>query len=84
MGILLQSSQGNRAMSGVLLINSVFLSSSDRDLRLPLKVQQGSQASSGVGAWNSAFLSSGDGYLGGLLSCIKGVKYIFAFQEGTW
>ena len=48
----------HRAVSRVQLGNSVFLSSGDRDLGLPIKVQQESQASSGVEAWNSAFLSS--------------------------
>ena len=48
----------HRAVSRVQLGNSVFLSSGDRDLGLPIKVQQGSQASPSVEAWNSAFLSS--------------------------
>ena len=48
----------NRSMYRVQSGNSVFLSSSERDLGLPIKVQQGSQASPGVEAWNSAFLSS--------------------------
>ena len=30
------------------------------------------------------FLSSETGMLGNFLSCIKGVKYRFEFQEGTW
>ena len=29
-------------------------------------------------------LSSETGMSGNLLSCIKGVKYLFEFQEGTW
>ena len=40
----------NRAVSRVQSGNSVFLSSGDRDLGLPIKVQLGSQASSGVEA----------------------------------
>ena len=61
-------------MSRVLLVNSVFLSSDDGDLGLPLKDQQGSQASSGVGAWNSAFLSS----------CQRGVRLLVEFRRGIW
>ena len=57
-GISLESLPENRAMSRVQLGNSVFLSSGDRDLGLPIKVQQGSQASPSAEAWNSAFLSS--------------------------
>ena len=45
-------------MSRVQSGNSVFLSGSNRDLGLHIKVQLRSQASSGVEAWNSAFLSS--------------------------
>ena len=30
------------------------------------------------------FLSSETDMLGNILSCIKGVKYSFKFQEGTW
>lgn len=30
------------------------------------------------------FLSSGDAFVRSFLSCIKGFKYRFAFQEGTW
>ena len=45
-----------RAVSRVQLGDSVFLSSSDRDLGYPVKVQLGSQASSGVEKSNSAFL----------------------------
>lgn len=48
----------NRAVSRIQSVNSAFLSSSDRNLGFPLKVQLGSQASSGVEAWNSAFPSS--------------------------
>ena len=33
---------------------------------------------------NSVFLSSETDMLGNILSCIKGVKYSFKFQEGTW
>ena len=49
----------------------MFLSCSDRDLRLFIKVKLGSQAWSGVKAWNSAFLSS----------CPRGVR---ALVEFTW
>ena len=55
-----------RAVSRVQLGDSVFLSSSDRDLGYPVKVQLGSQASFGVEALNSAFISScqtGSGFL---------------------
>ena len=38
--------------------NSGFLSSSDRDLGLPMEIPLGNQTSSHVGAWNSASLSS--------------------------
>ena len=33
---------------------------------------------------NSVFLSSETGMSGNFLSFIKGVKYRFEFQEGTW
>ena len=33
---------------------------------------------------NSVFLSNEISVLGNILSCIKGVKYRFQFQEGTW
>ena len=32
---------------------------------------------------NTVFLSSETGMLGNILSCIKGIKYRFDFQEGT-
>ena len=37
--------------------NSGFLSSSDRDLIVPMEIRLGSQTLSRVGAWNSTFLS---------------------------
>ena len=64
----------NRAVSRVQLGNSVFLSSSDRDLGLFIKVQRGRQALSGVEAWNSAFLSS----------CPRGVRAPVEFRQGIW
>ena len=33
---------------------------------------------------NSVFLLSENVKLGNFLSCVKGVKYCFEFQEGTW
>ena len=51
----------------------MFLSSSDRDLELYIKVQLGSQASSGVEAWNSAFLSS----------CPRGVRAPVEVRRGN-
>ena len=54
----LVSLQGNRASSRVEVGNSGFLSSFNRDLRVPIEFQQGIQASSCVEALNSAFLSS--------------------------
>ena len=33
---------------------------------------------------NVVFLLSQTGMLGKFLGCIKGVKYHFEFQEGTW
>ena len=50
----------------------MFLSDSDRDLRLPLKVQLWSQDSSGVEAWNLAFL----------LSCQSGGRPPVMFRRG--
>ena len=64
----------NKAVSRVQSGNSVFLSSGDRDLGLPIKVQLGSQASSGVEALNSAFLSS----------CQRGVRLLVKFKWGIW
>ena len=64
----------NRAVSRVQLGNSVFLSSGNRDLGLPVKVVLGSQVSSGVEAWNSAFLSS----------CQRGVRSPVEFSWAIW
>ena len=66
--ILLESLQGNRASSRVKAGNSVFLSTCDRDLGVPIKFQQGSQASLPIEAWNFGFLSSCKGVSGLLLS----------------
>ena len=54
--------------------NSVFLSSSNRDLGLFINVHLESQASSSVEAWNSAFLSS----------CARGVRAPVEFWSGIW
>ena len=43
-GIPLESLPANRALSRVQLVDSVFLTRVDRDLRLPIKLQLGSQA----------------------------------------
>ena len=48
----------NRALSRVQLVDSVFRTSIDRDLGLPIKLQLVSRASSGGKAQNSAFFSS--------------------------
>ena len=64
----------NRAMFRGQPVNSIFLSSGDRDLGLPVKAQLGSQASSGVEAWNSAFL----------WSCKRGVRPPVKFRRGIW
>ena len=44
----------------------------------------GEKGSDQVVPGNSVFLSSEMGMLGNFLSCIKGVKYHFEFQEGMW
>ena len=72
--IPLDSLPANRAVSRVQLGISVFLSSSDRDLGLFIKVQRGRQALSGVEAWNSVFLSS----------CPRGVRAPVEFRQGIW
>ena len=48
----------NRALSRVQLVDSVFRTSINRDLGLPIKLQLVSRASSGGKAQNSAFFSS--------------------------
>ena len=48
----------NRALSRVQLVDSVFRTSIDRDLGLPIKLQLVSRASSGGEAQSSAFFSS--------------------------
>ena len=48
----------NRALSRVQLVDSVFCTSIDRDLGLPIKLQLVSRASSGGEAQSSAFFSS--------------------------
>ena len=72
--IPLESLPVNRTVSRVQLVDSVFLSSGDRDLGLLIKVQLGSQASSGVEAWNFAFLSN----------CQRGVRPPVEFRQGIW
>ena len=62
----------NRALSRVQSGNSLFLSGSDWNLQLPIKVQQGSQALPGVEAWTSAFLSS----------CQRAVRPLVEFRRG--
>ena len=57
-GISLVSLTVNRDLSRVQLVDSVFHTSIDRDLELPIKLQLASQASSGDEAGNSAFFSS--------------------------
>ena len=44
----------------------------------------GEKGSDQVVPGNSVFLSSEMGMLGNFLSCIKGVKYHFEFQEKMW
>ena len=73
-GIPLESLPANRALSRVQLVDSVFLTRVDRDLRLPTKLKLGSQASSGVEACNSAFLSS----------CQRGVRPPVKFRQEIW
>ena len=46
--------------------------------------QEGRRGSDQVVPGNLVFLSSETGMSGNFLSCIKGVKYRFEFQEGTW
>ena len=70
----LKSLQANRAVSRVQSINSVVLSSGDRDLWVPIKFQLGSQSSSHVEAWNSAFLSS----------CKRADRPPVEFRRGIW
>ena len=73
-GIPLEWLLANRAMFRGQSVNSIFLSSGDRDLGLPVKVQLGSQAVSGVEAWNAAFL----------WSCKRGVRPPVKFRWGIW
>ena len=66
----------------------------DRNIRIPLQTKQGNGPSSRVEDGKPRlFLSCGGklgvplqwtGISGTFLSCIKGVKYPFAFQAGTW
>ena len=55
-------------------MDSVFLTSIDGDLGLPIKLQLVSQASSGDEAGNSAFLSS----------CQRGIRHPVKFRRGIW
>ena len=73
-GIPLESLPANRALSKVQSVDSVFLTSVDRDLGLPTKLQLASQASSGVEAWNSAFL----------WSCQRGFRPPDEFRQEIW
>ena len=73
-GIPLELLPANRALSRVQLMDSVFLTSVNRDLGLPIKLQLASQASSGVEAWNSAFLSS----------CQRGFRPPDEFRREIW
>ena len=68
LGIPLELVQATRASCRVEAGNSGFLSSSDRDLRVPMEIPLGSQTSSGVGAWNSPLPSRGGIGVSGLLS----------------
>ena len=56
--IPLELLQGKTASSRVECVNSVFLSSGDRDLRVVMMVQLRSQALSHVESWNSVYLLS--------------------------
>ena len=46
--------------------------------------QEGRRGSDEVVPGTSVFLSSDTGMLGNFVGCIKGIKYRFEFQEGTW
>ena len=46
--------------------------------------KEGRRGSNEVVPGNLVFLSSETGMSGKFLSCIKGVKYHFKYQEGTW
>ena len=46
--------------------------------------QEGRRESEYVVPGNTVFLLSETGMSGNFLSCIKGVKYLFEFQEGMW
>ena len=52
--------------------------------RLSCRDQEGRKGSDYVVPGNSVFLSSETGMSGNFLGFIKGVKYRFEFQEGTW
>ena len=73
-GISLVSLTVNRDLSRVQLVDSVFHTSIDRDLGLPIKLQLASQASSGNEALNTAFLSS----------CQRGVRPPVEFRQEIW
>ena len=73
-GIPLELLPANRALSRVQLMDSVFLTSVNRDLGLPIKLQLASQASSGDEARNSAFLSS----------CQRGFRPPDEFRQEIW
>ena len=57
LGIPLELVQVTRASCRDEAGNSGFLSSSDRDLGVPMEIPLGSQTSSYIGAWNSTSLS---------------------------
>ena len=61
-----------------------FLSSESRGINPHLEMRSGKVAQ--IEAYSETRCSSlvGLGMLGKFLSCIKGVKYPFMFQEGMW
>ena len=66
----------------------------DRKVGIPIQTKQGNRpsclfqegrrGSDEVVPGTSVFLSSDTGMSGNFVGCIKGIKYRFEFQEGTW
>ena len=64
--------------------NLGFLSSCNRDLRVPLELQEGSQALSHVEAWTSTFLSSGNRDISPPVELRWGIRDFLGLQQGSW
>ena len=79
----LELHKGSQASFWVLRGNSGLLSRQCREICPHLQIRWGTQGSSRVLVGTLGFLSSCNKNLGNLLCCIKGVRPLFQFWEGT-